>query len=166
MGLGGGRHPHEDLVADPDGAEIAEDPTGLIPTAPWAVTTLDMALPPGQETTRSFDCSFQRDVQVYQLNGHMHDFGSHMEVYMGPPGAAPSLIYEVEEWSVEFRDTPVTIEWPIDDPFIIPAGDILKTSCTWNNTSDDVLTFPSEMCATFGYYFPGEQTLICTNSSY
>ena len=43
-------------------------------------------------------------------------------------------------------------------------GENIRTVCQLENTSDSPVSFPNEMCATFGYYYPaipGHESWLC-----
>jgi hypothetical protein len=40
---------------------------------------------------------------------------------------------------------------PVDKPHVLAAGTKIYPGCSWNNTTDDMVTFPREMCVGFGY---------------
>ena len=48
-----------------------------------------------------------------------------------------------------------------DGSFQVSAGDSFTTSCTWDNTTDEPLGFPEEMCVTFGFAYESKIPLIC-----
>ena len=153
------------LVRDVVNIELAVDPTGLTPTAPFASTTLDFQIPTGGETTLSYDCDFTQDVSVYVFFGHMHDSGKSIKVMSGPPGQQ-ELMYEIKEWNVEYRDRPVLMTRTLDDPYVFKAGDRMTLTCSWNNLGDHTMGFPEEMCATMSYHWPASNTKICVEPSY
>ena len=37
---------------------------------------------------------------------------------------------------------------------MLKEGDIIRTRCEFDNATAKALEFPSEMCASYGYYFP------------
>jgi hypothetical protein len=56
------------------------------------------------------------------------------------------------------------LQYTMDDPFVLTKGTRLRQTCKWNNTTDQKMLFPTEMCVGFGYYFPGESRIMCEMS--
>ena len=143
-----------------DGAEPAPLRTQLraepaeakaTPAAPWLTATREFRLQPGVETTVSYECIVEQDMNLYMLDGHMHDLGRSLTIEIGPPNAL-EVVLERPEWKGNHVEPP--IGWPLDAPFSVRKGDIIRNTCTWANTTDLTVEFPNEMCATFGFFFP------------
>ena len=93
----------------------------------------------------------------------MHEWGTRYEALAGSPENLSSLL-EVNTWLPVFRDEPPVTEWPLETPLVLHQGDIVRTVCQLENTTDSPLGFPEEMCATFGYYYPaipGRESWLC-----
>ena len=74
----------------------------------------------------------------------------------------------VDPWLAEYRDNPPVQEFGEVTPLELSEGDIVRTKCVFKNTTDKALAFPSEMCASYGYYFPapnGSETWTCAPDS-
>ena len=127
--------------------------------APFAHTDVDLVLPPNQETTLEVSCTWEEDVNVLFLTGHMHEWGTRYAIDW-THGDTTERIYEIETWDPAYRDVP-----PVNDyegtPLTLSAGDTFTTTCTWWNDQDTALTFPHEMCATSGMVYPQKVPLIC-----
>lgn len=52
------------------------------------------------------------------------------------------------------RDEPPVKDYGVETPLQLKAGDVMRTTCVFNNTTGRKLDFPHEMCATYGYFFP------------
>jgi hypothetical protein len=117
----------------------------------------ELAVDPAERTV-TFECDVPRDMNLLLMGPHMHEWGLRFTAEVGRPQASGEMAFEevvrVDPWFAEFRDEPPVTEWGLEDPLALHAGDVLRTSCVFSNTSDEVLSFPSEMCATYGYYFP------------
>ena len=118
--------------------------------APMAANSDEFSLPPmTQDYRHTFDCTFERDVDLLLLGGHMHENGTYFKTEIGPDVDHLTKRYEVSQWTPDDRDSaPVTLF--TSNPMHITKGTIVRTTCAWNNTTDHVLGFPEEMCATFG----------------
>ena len=123
---------------------------------------LDMGafeLPAEQETTLEFDCTFPTDLNLLSLSGHMHGYGMRSEIQLNQ-GEGFETLYLVEEWDGSYGSVSPMITFE-PDGLPIAAGDVMRTRCTWNNTSTGPLAFPTEMCTTFGAAFPLSSPLFC-----
>ncbi len=119
----------------------------------WVTTlttnSLRLALPTGV-SSESFDCTLTEDVDLLLLGGHMHETGTTFEIEVGPSVDELESMYLVDPWRPAYRDAPpVTLFY--QQPRAVPAGTIVRTTCTWDNTSAETIEFPAEMCASFGY---------------
>ncbi len=111
--------------------------------------SLRLALPTGT-SSETFDCTLAQDVDLLLLGGHMHENGVKFEIEVGPSVDALESMYLVDPWRAIYRDAPpVTLFF--QQPRRVPAGTIVRTHCEWENQSAEVIEFPSEMCAAFGY---------------
>ena len=130
--------------------------------AAFAQTTLDLVVPPLGDATYDIDCTWEDDVNLLFLAGHMHEQGSTMWVDHHRSGGDPERVYEVETWDPYFRDVPPVNEYGVDT-FAVAAGDRFVTHCEWNNQLDHEMLFPEEMCAIYGMAYPSTIPLICTD---
>lgn len=107
-----------------------------------------------------FDCQWEQDVTILAIGPHMHAHGQRylVERFVGPGELAPVL--QVDEWEDDFREAPPVLNFP-DGEMTVRAGDVFRTTCTWENPSDQALSFPDEMCTTFGVAYPLEQNAYC-----
>ena len=129
----------------------------------FGLSDVDFEIPPHSSLTIELDCEVPGDIKLLTLGGHMHEWGIGYEALAGTPTNLSSLL-EVETWLPVFRDEPPVTEWPLETPLILQQGDIVRTVCQLENTSDSPLSFPDEMCATFGYYYPaipGHESWLC-----
>lgn len=145
-----------------DGVNLAIEPVEDVQTwaAPYVHTRLDLDIPPGERTTMEVDCGFDEDVNLLFLLGHMHENGVSFSVdHLDTDGDA-TRVYDIPNWLDGYRDNP-----PIDDyaegEFVVHAGEAFRTTCTWDNTTDETLRFPQEMCVTVGLAYPAEDELYC-----
>lgn len=129
--------------------------------APYALTRIDLDLPPGQSSTVDFDCSFERDYNLLMMFGHMHEWGQAFKAE-SVEGDALETLYEVPTWTADYRDAPPVTEYG-DTPLFMAAGSTIRTTCTWFNDTDAALGFPNEMCATSGMLYPSKVPVICSD---
>jgi hypothetical protein len=137
-----------------------------IPAGFFGLGNIDFEVPPsatGEEQTVAFDCIAPRSMKVLLAGPHMHEWGTRFSTHFGPQDALDEVIH-VDPWEAWMRDEPPVTHWSKEAPYEIGEGDILRTSCTFKNTSSKKLIFPTEMCATYGYYFPapdGSEEFTC-----
>ena len=132
----------------------------LDPVAFWATSVLDLEIPPRSAHEIKYTCDAERDMNIFSLIGHMHDMGDQMTIRLGPPEAM-ELVYEINTWEPIYRDVPPVENFRRDAPLEVKAGDRIEVTCRWNSTSDEVLTFPAEMCASNAWVFPVDETMTC-----
>lgn len=124
-------------------------------------TTDQISIPPhAMGMSTSFDCPIAKDVRLMLLGGHMHEWGAKFDVKYVAVGGAEQPLYKIDSWKAEYRDTP-PVELHLNDPVLLKAGGALRITCTWNNTSDAALSFPSEMCVLFGYAAGSKEPIVC-----
>jgi len=126
---------------------------------------LDIAefeVPTGGLHTESFDCAWPKDLGILSLSGHMHFFGSHYSIDWL---AMDERVYEVDDWLPEYRFSSPIVEYAPGE-FDVAEGDVFRSSCTWDNTSGNVLGYPQEMCTTYGIAYPLEEPLLCSNGEW
>ena len=133
----------------------------------WAAPVInvksDMSIPPGQEYSMSFECEFEEDINILFLGGHMHEYGTQFSLDHIKGDGTEETLYDIPVWDPYMRDAPPFNRY-LDDPLELEAGDRWRTNCTWFNTEDHELAFPSEMCVTFAMAFPARVTITCDSS--
>lgn len=128
--------------------------------APWVTNTFQLSLAPRGPSSSTFDCKMDRDVDLVLVGGHMHEMGSSFELQVGADEASLQTVYSVDTWKPEFRDIP-PVKLMKSAPMHIPAGTILRTTCKWNNPTDETVAFPREMCSTFGIAAGLKDPFVC-----
>ncbi len=128
-------------------------------SATMVASNVNLDLPPGEDTL-TWSCTLAEDRQLLELFGHMHQWGASMTIDIGPSADQLTRMYTVNPWMPDFKDEPPTTPY-FDQPLDLPAGTVIRTSCTWMNTTDAVITFPSEMCFTFAYLGGSQTPLQC-----
>ncbi|MSQ83504.1 MAG: hypothetical protein EXR77_11555 [Myxococcales bacterium] len=113
---------------------------------------------PTGETTRSMSCKVPADVKLMATLGHMHNLGKSIKIELlrpDDPAVMPKTLFNIAQWKPEFRDTgPIEVFGVGNTALDLKAGDEIKVTCTWNNTTGKAVAFPKEMCTTVSYYFP------------
>ena len=122
----------------------------------YGVSDIEFSLPAGQTHEVKFDCAPPNDMNLLMLGTHMHEWGTRFTAEIGTKDAM-KVVINVDPWEDWYRDEPPIQEWSAEKPFVLKKGDIIRTTCEFDNTTGKALEFPSEMCASYGYYFPAPE---------
>ena len=107
----------------------------------------------GEQPRRAGD-----EVQLVILTGNRYDVHQHLKLeHHGAQGNVPPHLL-AEKWSPAYVSHPPLVTRTMDDPLILKSGTTLRQTCTWDNSTQEELVFPREMCVTFGYFFPDKGT--------
>jgi hypothetical protein len=125
-------------------------------------------LPPLADTKAVAECELPVGLDVIMFANHMHDYGSQVRTELTRAGSdTPELIHEDPSWSYEMQFNAVVRQWDPEDPLVLAPGDKISTYCDWNNTSDETIAFPREMCIGFGYFLgDGTTSPTCADGSF
>lgn len=138
-----------DAVVDMKFADV--DPTRKI-AAMFINLNGGFELPPETPTTSTIDCVAKSDVQIIMMANHMHEFGTSVSTSVERAGTGSvETLHEDPAWSYDMQFNPVYSRWPVDAPLVIHAGDTVRTTCNWNNTTTSSMKFPREMCLGVGF---------------
>lgn len=126
--------------------------------------SLKIEMPAHQVSELQFDCTMPADVRLILLGGHMHEWGTKFEAFMGPNSTAMESLYAVDPWNSEFRDNP-PVNLYFENPMPIAKGTVLRTYCQYNNTTPDALDFPKEMCSLFSLVEGSKEPIACVDGN-
>lgn len=136
------------------------------PASVFAIVDTSITIPAHGTATEGSSCTFPRDVQFATLGGHAHEWGSRVRIYHAPSPSGPEEMMYDQAWDpTKTFDTP-TLRYTKTAPFVARAGATLRVECSYDNTTDADLHFPREMCASFGFYFPGNVQLNCVDGRF
>jgi hypothetical protein len=125
-------------------------------------TSLSVSLPAHAKTTMDVSCAVQRDLRFLQISNHMHDYGTTtFTEFVDPQGVKHELKSDAS-WTGDWALNPNFTTYPVESPGFVPSGSMLHTHCEWNNTTDALIKFPSEMCVFFGFIL-NESDIYCTD---
>jgi hypothetical protein len=128
----------------------------------FATTNTEFVLPVGTGRA-SADCTIAKEMNVFTLTGHMHEWGTHVKITHTPVASATeATIYETG-WSNEYQFNPPRNHYTTDAPFVLSPGDRIHIDCDYNNTTGTPLPFPSEMCAAVAYGYPLDTQINCVD---
>lgn len=128
----------------------------------FAHVDFDFAVPPGELASAEIDCAWESDIDILAMAGHMHEWGRAYSVDLVPTDGATERIYEVTDWDPAYRDAPPIYSYAEGEMSLL-AGDRFRTTCTWENDTDETLSFPAEMCTLSGIVYPAEEPILCFN---
>lgn len=117
-------------------------------------------VPANVESSVTFACAWPSEINILSMAGHMHGYGARYSVERLFDGDPSANIYQIDPWLPEYRYEAPSISFDIGE-FVMAAGEELETTCTWDNPTDSRLTYPDEMCTTFGVAFPLENSFHC-----
>jgi hypothetical protein len=103
-------------------------------------------------------CMFDRDASMISLLGHEHAWGTHVKAER--VGGTGEVLFD-HDYDESMISHPLNTYYPVGAPYHIASGDGVRMTCSWNNTTDHPLTFPREMCVTFGWQIGAEQDTSC-----
>lgn len=126
----------------------------------FAVADMGFTVDPHATTTHVTQTTVKRDTQIILMGGHMHERGQSFKLEMLDDAGEVSEVMYDEKWSAAYASHPPLLTYTIDDPRLLKKGTKLRQTCVWNNESADALQFPTEMCVTFGFYFPDDGELV------
>lgn len=80
------------------------------------------------------DCDWQApiDGEVVTIGGHMHTLGTTQRVTLNPDSATPIILQDIPIWDFNLQG-----QYDLDEPIAVKKGDILRLTCTWDNTNGD-----------------------------
>ncbi len=123
----------------------------------------DFVVTAGTTSVQEFACTWETDVTLLSLLGHMHLNGHRYSITWQHGDGSQESVYEVYPWLPEYRDYPVMYNFA-DGDVVMRAGDSFITRCEWNNTTSEDMQFPTEMCTSVGVVYPSEEPLFCVES--
>ncbi len=110
-------------------------------------------------------CPVNADINVINLQTHMHARGLGGQAFVIPPGTAqaPQMVYESQNW----EEVPVKAFQPSAQGMQIKAGSTLNYHCDYKNDEDRTIvqgpTTKDEMCMIIGVYYPRDaKTELCS----
>jgi hypothetical protein len=107
-------------------------------------------------------CKLNRELQLLRFTNHMHEYGKSVSTEFLDPTGQAHMIKADPEWSADWSLAPNYKFYPVEAPLLVPAGSVLHTRCTWNNTTDKAIAFPNEMCAFSGLIL-GDGDITCVD---
>ncbi len=122
------------------------------------------SIPAGQTYTSDGYCQAKSQLSFFMWGNHMHEWGAHAMSEVIRADGTRELLAKDDEWSKDKTFNPPWTRWDVSQPFVVNAGDTFHVQCTWNNTTSDALTFPTEMCVATGFTLEDMPQAICEAS--
>jgi hypothetical protein len=93
------------------------------------------------------------DMEFIMFTNHMHDYGTRaMTELVRAADGSVMQVHEDPSWTYEMQFNADYSRWDLAQPLRMNKGDVIRTHCEWENTTDAPLAFPREMCVGVGFY--------------
>jgi Copper type II ascorbate-dependent monooxygenase, C-terminal domain/Copper type II ascorbate-dependent monooxygenase, N-terminal domain len=148
-------------ASDASGVALCAGPARANTAATVWLGTLNIDIPAGAEgysTSGSCDTALlQQPINILSSWPHMHQFGASLktEVLRGGDPANSEMLVEVADWNFNNQ-----IYYPHEPAVVIDPGDVLRTTCTYDNPTDHGVGVGEgtgdEMCFNFALVYPIE----------
>jgi hypothetical protein len=139
------------------------DPASIVAyAAPFVVDNDQWTIPANQSFSSTWDCTVPRDLTLAMMIGHEHTNGKHFtlkQLGTGSNGGA-TVLYDTD-WQPYFMSHPPVRLFDLSAPLVLSSAHQLEITCDWQNDTSSAMTFPTEMCISFMYYYPGTAMLFC-----
>ncbi len=103
-------------------------------------------------------CVFNRDVEVLFLASHTHEKGIQFDIAPFDSAEVGEVFYTNDDWH-----DPMIVQY--DPPLVVPAGEGFEWTCTWDNDTDERLTYgltaEDEMCNMAVVHTPFDVNAAC-----
>lgn len=119
---------------------------------------------PGELNT---GCVVPERMELVGMSNHMHDWGATEVTEIQRASGEVIVLREDTTWTYDMQFNAAWNFWDIEAPFVIEAGDTVRTHCTWENTTSEPLAYPREMCFGRGYILSGaDQFPVCFDGTF
>lgn len=116
---------------------------------------------PGKSASYDVNCTLKTDLSFAMVTNHMHGYGTAAMSELIRKDGTHQLMVKDDTWLPEQKFNPHYVHFGIATAVVAKAGDIYHTRCSWTNSTNHMLAFPTEMCAGVGFYFPGNGQITC-----
>lgn len=151
-------------VIDMKFAEVDESRT--IATL-FPIGGMQFEVPPNAQGDFGSGCVVPERMELVGMSSHMHDWGASQTTEIQRANGDVVVLRDDPTWTYDKQFNAEWNYWDIDDPFVIEAGDTVRTHCNWDNTTADSLKYPREMCFGRGYILSGaDQFPVCIDGTF
>ncbi len=119
------------------------------PSGNTAILDTSLDIQPGHQTL-DIHCNFERQMKMWFLVPHEHQWGSHMSIKLTRAGVQETP-FDLD-WAPSYTFHPPELRHDPADPMTINPGDGIDVHCEWNNDTGHELLFGPEMCVAFGQF--------------
>lgn len=130
-----------------------------------AFLNTELRIPTGR-SSMDVVCTMNRDEKLWHIIPHMHRWGSTTRIDFVVGGAVQKVFEQA--WQDDFTFHPPAVDWTLEKPMLLKAGDQVKVHCEWDNTTEKPLTFGMEMCVAFASTINSENrdNIACDNGEW
>ena len=125
---------------------------GMLDSAPFTLPMGDSEL--------AFDCPFDSDTNITNIQPHMHDYGAEYIVEVVRLDGSLDRVLHVPEWTPELKTDALFTHYP-EGELRVRAGEAIRTTCRWSNNTGFPLEYPIEMCTTSVVGYPMDAPMVC-----
>ena len=136
------------------------DPS-LKPLTDFYVSGTGVNIPAHSKGSYAASCPAPRDFSAVRLLGHMHEWGARVTITLDD-GTGPKTFYD-KPGAGDFSFNPPAVDYPTTAPLVIKKGTTITANCEYDNTTPKTLSFPTEMCAAFGYLLGADPEFGCAD---
>lgn len=116
----------------------------------FANNVTDLTIPPSTQSTSSVDCPVQSELRFVMMGNHMHEHGLTATTAIVHADGSITDLHTDATWPADAVSNPVFTHYALATPAVVHAGEIVRTSCTYRNTTSQAISFPAEMCSAVG----------------
>jgi hypothetical protein len=106
----------------------------------------------GHQVTGTCTARTTQPVHLITATPHAHRFARHMKFTLKKTNGTEIVMHDLP---FQFGEQAT---YPIDPPLLIESGDVITTTCTYDNDTSKNITFgestDNEMCFNFAIYYP------------
>ncbi len=85
------------------------------------------------ELARGFcDFPIREPITLYSASGHMHELGRSFRLTLNPESDESVILLDIPRWDFHWQG-----EYFFAEPLQLARGDVLRMTCTWDNTQSD-----------------------------
>lgn len=92
----------------------------------------DYANNSGEQAIGHCDFPVTRSITLYSVSGHMHELGRSFRMELNPDSDESALLLDIPRWDFHWQG-----EYFFEEPLRVARGDILRMTCTWDNSLSD-----------------------------
>ena len=119
-------------IADLYGADLAELPDRRLRSCRQSLDDYADNTGENARTFCDYPSPFFKPLTVYGVLGHMHELGRSFRMELNPDSDESLLLLDIPRWDFHWQD-----RYQFVEPVTVSFGDVLRMSCTWDNSLSD-----------------------------